>query len=120
MNRLYNKRMHLTVTPLAAARVAPAGDAQRYTDKRSMSRYTITILALLVIPLWPSAAGDQVYAFKGEQYPKDPFVLTASIGRDAARIGDKLKVTYRLSNTTDVAISTCASGWDEYSIVGAE
>jgi len=26
---LPNKRMHLTVTPLAAASVAPAGDAQR-------------------------------------------------------------------------------------------
>jgi len=37
MSSLSNKRMHQTVTPLAGARVAPAGDAQRYADRERHS-----------------------------------------------------------------------------------
>ena len=42
-----NKRMHRTVTPLAVARVAPAGDAQRYPDYR-MKPNPVWLLTLLL------------------------------------------------------------------------
>jgi hypothetical protein len=85
-----------------------------------MRRRAITILTLLAAVLGNARAAEHVYAFKNEEYPQHPFVLTASVDRETARIGDTLRVSYRLANTSDVAISTCASGWTEYSIVGGD
>jgi len=54
----YNKRMHLPVTPLAAASVAPAGDAQRYTDRRFRERMKLLLISLLSLLATSAVVGD--------------------------------------------------------------
>lgn len=81
---------------------------------------TVVILAILIGHSAVAADNEYVYAFKGEQYPEAPFVLTVALDRDAARLGDTVTVTYRLANTSDVAVSTCATGWSEYTLTGAD
>jgi len=85
-----------------------------------MHRPVIAGFVLVVAAVSGVSGGDHVYAFKGEQYPEHPFDLTASVDRDSAKVGAVLRVAYRLENISDVAISTCASGWNEYSIIGGD
>ena len=58
---------------------------------------TAVMLAILTGHSAAAADNEYVYAFKGEQYPEAPFVMTVALDRDAARLGDIVRVTYRLA-----------------------
>jgi len=64
-----NKRMHLSVTPLADARVAPAGDAQRYA-------YMRYIVAICLAAGFAAASVTSTHAYK----PNLPLQFTEVAG----------------------------------------
>jgi len=102
-----NKRMHLSVTPLAVARVAPAGDAQRYTSGMILSLRYATCLAVASM-LWTSSCGTE---------PLDDPALFVARFCELDASGARLSTANYPAIEPMVGWSRAEPGWDVVAVI---
>jgi hypothetical protein len=78
------------------------------------------VLGIAWVSSYSAAAEHTPCWVKGLKYPAQPFALSVELDGSTFRVGDRVRVTYRLTNTTDRPAAACASGWADHFFRGAD
>jgi hypothetical protein len=64
------------------------------------------------------AARGVLCALPGETYPSDPFELDVTVSPSETAVGEPFTIKYTLRNISDQAVPACATGWNDFYILG--
>src|SRR5262245_33666309 len=80
-----------------------------------------TLLGTLGLAMAACASNSKVCLSleAGEPSTERPLELAVELGATEVAIGDRIKVTYRLRNTSGKPVVACPDGWDEFHVMNA-